>query len=194
MKLNLIYNAKSKINTKWWKIKMKAHNLTQIILQNDPINRRMQGFSFRIFEDESGVQDGNSPSSLDQIWISSIQMKRKWVTNKKKQTAREMVEYTRWIWRNSTSAFFRREELHLKRRKWAWPLDLMDSSRSTVRWRAFWLKRRLGLMTVRSHLKGRDAISSRVWGETSFDRIHWILIQRSRFNPRSIGSFKSPPL
>ena len=50
MKLNLIYNAKNKINTKWWKIKMKTNNLTQISLRNDPINRRMQGFSFWIFE------------------------------------------------------------------------------------------------------------------------------------------------
>ena len=39
MKLNLIYDAKSKINTKWWKIKMKTNNLTQISLRNDPINR-----------------------------------------------------------------------------------------------------------------------------------------------------------
>ena len=41
-----------KINIKWWKIKRKSRNLTQISLRNDPINRRMQGFSFRIFEDE----------------------------------------------------------------------------------------------------------------------------------------------
>ena len=53
MKLNLIYYSKCKINTKWWKIKMKSHNLTQISLQNDPINRRMQGFSFQIDEDEN---------------------------------------------------------------------------------------------------------------------------------------------
>ena len=52
MKLNLIYGAKSKINTKLWKIKMKTNNLTQISLRNDPINRRMQGFSFRISEDK----------------------------------------------------------------------------------------------------------------------------------------------
>ena len=52
MKLNLIYDSKCKINTKWWKIKMKKDNLTQISLLNDPTNRRMQGFSFRISEDE----------------------------------------------------------------------------------------------------------------------------------------------
>ena len=32
---------------------MKSRNLTQSSLQNDPINRRMQGFSFQIDEDES---------------------------------------------------------------------------------------------------------------------------------------------
>ena len=32
---------------------MKSRNLTQIILRNDPINRRMQGFSFQIDEDKN---------------------------------------------------------------------------------------------------------------------------------------------
>ena len=32
---------------------MKSCNLTQSSLRNDPINRRMQGFSFQIDEDES---------------------------------------------------------------------------------------------------------------------------------------------
>ena len=48
-KLNLIYYSKYKINTKWWNIKMKTRNLTQSSLGNDPINRRMHGFSFRVF-------------------------------------------------------------------------------------------------------------------------------------------------
>ena len=52
-KLNLFYYSKCKINTKWWKIKMKSRNLTQINLRNDPINRRMQGFSFQIDEDKN---------------------------------------------------------------------------------------------------------------------------------------------
>ena len=51
---------------------MKTSNLTQSSLQNDPINRRMHGFSFRIFEDEIEVQDVISPRSLDKILISSI--------------------------------------------------------------------------------------------------------------------------
>ena len=41
-KLNLIYDSK-------YKIKMKTPNLTHISLRNDPISRRMHGFSFRVF-------------------------------------------------------------------------------------------------------------------------------------------------
>ena len=52
LKLNLIYDSKCKIITKWWKIKMNTRNITQINLRNDPINRRMHGFSFRGSEDE----------------------------------------------------------------------------------------------------------------------------------------------
>ena len=70
---------------------MKSRNLTQSSLRNDPINRRMQGLSFRIFEDESGVQDVISSFSFDQNLISSIQLKRKWVKNTLEQTAREMI-------------------------------------------------------------------------------------------------------
>ena len=33
-------------------IKMKTRNLTQIGLRNYPINRRMHGFSFQVFEDK----------------------------------------------------------------------------------------------------------------------------------------------
>ena len=54
-------------------------NLTQSSLRNDPINRRMQGYSFRIFEDEDGVQDVISPFSFNKILILSIQSTRKWV-------------------------------------------------------------------------------------------------------------------
>ena len=40
---------------------MKTRNLTQSSLRNDPINCRMHGFSFRIFEDEDGIRDVISP-------------------------------------------------------------------------------------------------------------------------------------
>ena len=56
---------------------MKTNNLTQISLRNDPINPRMQGFSFRIFEDKSGVQDLISSNCLDQTLKLNIQWKRK---------------------------------------------------------------------------------------------------------------------
>ena len=52
-KLNLIYDSKYKSNGKWWKIKMKTCNLTQIRARNDPINRRMHGYSFHNFEDKN---------------------------------------------------------------------------------------------------------------------------------------------
>ena len=69
---------------------MKIRNLTQISLRNDPINRRMHGFSFRIFEDEVEVQDVISPSSLQQTLISSIPWMRKCIKNTRNQTAHEM--------------------------------------------------------------------------------------------------------
>ena len=49
---------------------METHNLTQSRAQNDLINRRIHGFSFRNFENEDGIQDVISPNSLDQILIS----------------------------------------------------------------------------------------------------------------------------
>ena len=63
LKLNLIYNWELKSNAKWWKIQMKTRNLTQSRARNDPINRRMHGYSFRNFEDEDGIQDviSNTP-------------------------------------------------------------------------------------------------------------------------------------
>ena len=48
---------------------MKSRNLTQISLQNDPINRRMHGYSeFPKMKIE--VQDVNSSSSFNQTLIS----------------------------------------------------------------------------------------------------------------------------
>ena len=58
-------------------IKMKTRNLTQSSLRNDPINRQMHGFSFRIFEDKDGVQDVISPQSLDQFSILDAPRTRK---------------------------------------------------------------------------------------------------------------------
>ena len=85
---------------------MKSRNLTQSSLQNDPINLRMQGFSFQIFEDESGVQDVISSFSFYQSLISSIQLKRKRVKNALEQTSRDLVEYTWRIWDLIANLFF----------------------------------------------------------------------------------------
>ena len=60
---------------------MKTRNLTQSSLRNDPINRQMHGFSFRIFEDEIKVQDAISPLSLDQILISNAPRMWKCINN-----------------------------------------------------------------------------------------------------------------
>ena len=63
---------------------MKTRNLTQSSLQNDPINCRMHGFSFRVFEDEIEVQNVISSRSLNQNLISSTPWTWKCVKNMKK--------------------------------------------------------------------------------------------------------------
>ena len=85
---------------------MKSRNLTQSSLRNDPINCRMQGFSFWVSEDESGVQDVISSFSFDQSLISSIQLKQKWVKNTMKQTSHELKLYTERIWWRIANLFF----------------------------------------------------------------------------------------
>ena len=47
---------------------------------------------------------------------------------------------------------------------WAQPLDLMDSSRSTIAIASLFMNRRLRLMIVRSRIKGRDALMKRRFG------------------------------
>ena len=63
---------------------MKTGNLTQSHARNDPINRRMHGYSFRDFEDEDGIQDVISPYSFDQFFISNALRTWKCVKNAKK--------------------------------------------------------------------------------------------------------------
>ena len=70
---------------------MKTYNLTQIHTRNDPINRRIHGYSFRDFEDEDGVQDVISPYSLDQILISNTPWTRKRVKKLKKSKDSQIV-------------------------------------------------------------------------------------------------------
>ena len=70
---------------------MKTHNLTQSRAQNNPINRRIYGFSFRDFEDEDGIQDVISPYSLDQFLISNTPRTWKHVNKLKKSKDSQIV-------------------------------------------------------------------------------------------------------
>ena len=63
---------------------MKTRNLTQSRAQNDPISRRIHGFSFHDFDDEDGIQDVISPYSLDQFLISNTPWIQKRVKKLKK--------------------------------------------------------------------------------------------------------------
>ena len=73
------------------KIKMKTLNLTQSRAQNDPINRRIHGFSFSNFEDEDDKQDVISPYSLDQFLISNTPRTQKRVKKLKKSKDSQIV-------------------------------------------------------------------------------------------------------
>ena len=70
---------------------MKTCNLTQSRPQNDPINRRIHGFSFRDFEDEEDIQDVISPYSLDQFLISNTPRTRRRVKKLKKSKDPQIV-------------------------------------------------------------------------------------------------------
>ena len=63
---------------------MKTLNLTQSRLRNDPISRRMHGFSFCVFEDKDRVQDVISPHCFNQILILDAPRTRKRVKKRYK--------------------------------------------------------------------------------------------------------------
>ena len=136
---------------------MKTHNLTQSSLRNDPINCRMHGFSFCIFEDEIEVQDVISLLSLDQIPISSAPWMRKCIKNAMKSNGTRMGVWTVWISRRFRGTFFRREEHVFKGQIWARssdeeaPLDRRSWSR------VVWSKRCDYVASVRSMIKDQDA-------------------------------------
>ena len=110
---------------------MKTHNLTQSILQNDPINRQMHGFSFRIFEGEIEVQDVISPRFLDQTLISRIPWTWKCVKNMKESNGTQ-----NWCLDSSNFLKFQgrvfrsRRTMYLKT-KLGITVDLTDALRST---------------------------------------------------------------
>ena len=63
---------------------MKTRNPTESSPWNDPINRRMHGFSFPDFEDKDDVQDVISPHSFNQFSISSTPLTWKCIKKEKK--------------------------------------------------------------------------------------------------------------
>ena len=101
------------------------------------------------------VQDVISSSSLDETLISSSPWTRKWVKNTRNQTAHETVVYKVRISWNSTGEFLRREELYIKKRIWAQPFDLTDSSRSRVVMMCRFVNWCRKLVIVRSQMDGR---------------------------------------
>ena len=138
---------------------MKSRNLTQSSLRNDPINLRMQGYSFQIFKDKDGVQDVNSSFSFNQILILSIQMTRKWVKNTLEQTARELEFHTERIWRLIANTFFRREERFYKWRNRSWAIRWSVSSDWRSRSHVIWSKCRVVWWT-----SDRDRVAL-IWSE-----------------------------
>ena len=100
---------------------MKTRNLTQSTLRNDPINRRMHGFSFRIFKDEIEVQDVISPLSFDQIMISSILWMRKCIKNTRNQMAHESGVGTFEFLENSRASSSVAKNTYLKKIFWVRP-------------------------------------------------------------------------
>ena len=72
---------------------MTTRNLTQSSIRNDPINRRMHGFSFRDFEDEDGVQDVISPYPLDQFSISNTSRMQKHARKESMNVNKDLFSY-----------------------------------------------------------------------------------------------------
>ena len=89
LKLNLIYDSKYKSEAKSWNIKMKTRNLTQSGARNDPINRRIHGFSFCDFKDENWRS--RCDFSFDQFLISNTPRSQKCVKKVKKLKDSQIV-------------------------------------------------------------------------------------------------------
>ena len=122
---------------------MKTRNLTQSSLRNDPINRRMHGFSFCIFKDKIEVQDVLSPRSLDQIPISSTPWTQKRVKNARKLIGSRIVVSRQFDYLENSRAVFPFEEHSNLKRNLGVIVDITDISRSMV------VMKRLLIETVR---------------------------------------------
>ena len=89
---------------------MKTRNLTQIRARNDPINRRIHGYSFCDFEDEDGVQDVIYHYSLDQILISNTPQTRKRVKKLNKSKDSHIVVSRKFNLLDNPRVDFHRQE------------------------------------------------------------------------------------
>ena len=96
---------------------MKTSNLTQISLRNDPINRRMHGFSFRVSEDEVWCSrwEFSFLFWLNYDFTHSMGAEMS-CEHKEINGTRNGEVHTENLMKNR-EPFFRREELHLKRTK-----------------------------------------------------------------------------
>ena len=144
-------------------------NLTQSSLRNDPINRRMQGYSFRIFEDEDGVQDANSSFSFNKSSILSIHWKRKWVKSALEQTARDLELYTRSNLEINRERVLRREEPFLNKTKMNLDRPMKGRIGSTIAITRDSIETSRHLMNVGSRSCGLDLI----WGSLNIDRYNY---------------------
>ena len=166
---------------------MKTWNLTQSSLRNDPINCRMHGFSFHVFEDKIEVEDVISPRSFVQILISSTPWTQKWVKNGKKSNGTQIVVSRQFDYLENSRAVFSIEEQVYFKRKLGVTIDLTDSSQSTVTMRRLLIESsRLSL----EHLiddEGLRWVHIFKWGVAS----HRSSVGSS-FNNRDV--LKSPPI
>ena len=89
---------------------MKTRNRTQSRARIDPINRRIDGYSFRDFEDEDDIQDVISPSSFDKILISNTPWTWKRVKKLKKSKDSQIVVCGQFNMLKNLRIIFRRKD------------------------------------------------------------------------------------
>ena len=153
-------------------------NLTQSSLRNDPINRRMQGYSFRNFR----RRRWSSRCKFALLFQSNFDLKHSLEEEMGQERSRTNgtrfgVLYKENLEINRESVL-RREERFKQKTKSILNRWMSCWSRSTAPITRRLTNRRLLMMTVRSSIDAHDLISSRK--EEGFDRrSSGILIQRS---------------
>ena len=154
----------------------------------------MHGFSFRVFEDEDGVEDVISPRSLDQFSISNAPWMQKWIKKRFKSMDAWIVVSRQFDFtRKSKGVFPFRRTFYLKRKRGV-TVHSTVASRSTVTMERRLANRCFYLIIVQSQMKGRDAFSSCEEGSVSIRCVRWIFIERFWLIWRSIDRDESWPL